>query len=304
MTETAAAAETKEFSPFKTRPSFAQRIWGRTSLAPWYASTGTDQPVGEAWLTGPDCVAETGEQQGQKLSEITGDFPLLVKILFPDDKLSVQVHPDDIEAQALGLPRGKTECWYVLAAEPGAKVACGLKSGVDKGEVESSVADGTLEDKLDFLPVSPGDMVYVDAGTVHAIGPGMTLLEVQQTSDVTYRIFDYGRKRDLHLAEALAVIKLTTDAGKVKPHARDGYTRLIETQFFEVDRFELPAGTAVELAVDGIGCIVGIRGAGAVNEVRFAVGEAVVVPDGSVALTTQEGCTFLRCVVPAKDEDR
>ena len=307
MTETAAPDPQdalKDFSPFKTRPSFAERVWGRKSLAPWYAAADTDQPVGEAWLTGPDCVAETGEFAGKKLSEIIGDFPLLVKVLFPDDKLSVQVHPDDVEAQALGLPRGKTECWYVLAAEPGAKVACGLKSGVDKGEIESSVADGTLEEKLEFLPVSPGDMVYVDAGTVHAIGPGMTLLEVQQTCDVTYRIFDYGRKRDLHLAEALAVIKLTTDAGKVKPHARNGYTRLIETPFFEVDRFELPAGMAEELPFDGLGCLVCIRGAGAVNEVRFAVGEAVVVPDGSVTLTTQAGCTFLRCVVPAKDEDR
>ena len=206
-----------EFLPFRLEPKFAERIWGRQSLKPWYELTGTDKLVGEAWLTGPDCVVATGELQGKKLSDALDDFPLLVKMLFPAEKLSVQVHPDDEQAQAQGHERGKTECWYVLEAEPGATVACGLKHGVSVDHVQDAVKDGTMEDLMEWLPVSPGDMVFVDAGTVHAIGPGVTLLEVQQTSDVTYRLYDYGRPRELHLKQGLEVVKTKTAAGKVKP---------------------------------------------------------------------------------------
>ena len=153
------------------------------------------------------------------------EFPLLVKILFPNDKLSVQVHPDDLQAQAIGQPRGKTECWYVLEAEPGAAVALGLKDGVTLDAVRSAIDDGSLEGLLTMVPVSVGDMVFVDAGTVHAIGPGVVLLETQQTSDTTYRMFDYGRPRPLHVEQGLGVTKLTTRAGKVAPQQRGGYIR-------------------------------------------------------------------------------
>ena len=198
-------------------------------------------------------------------------------MLFPNEKLSVQVHPDDVEAQKAGLSRGKTECWYVLEAEPGAKVACGLKPGVSVDDVRAAIGNGTLEDSLEWLPVAVGDMVFVDAGTVHAIGPGVVLLEVQQTCDVTYRLFDYGRPRALHLDDGLAVIKLKTKAGKVKPEDWDTFTRLIETEYFVVDRFVLAAGTTVEMPMDGIGCVAGLRGSAAVNAVEFGAGQAVVV---------------------------
>jgi len=211
-------------SPFLLKPKFAARIWGKLDLKPWYEETGIAEKVGEAWLTGPECVIATGPLAGKTLDEAAksfpgqlgdGEFPLLVKMLFPSDKLSVQVHPNDEEAQKIGLPRGKTECWYVLEAEPNATVACGLKSGVTLEDVRAAIIDGTLEDKLEMVPVAVGDMVFVDAGTVHAIGPGVTLLEVQQTCDVTYRLFDYGRPRELHLDEGLAVVKLKTAAGKI-----------------------------------------------------------------------------------------
>src|SRR6202046_3113939 len=241
--------------PFRCKPWFSERVWGKKDLKPWFADTGTTELVGEAWLTGPQCVVETGLFEGETLTEVGeelgGEFPLLVKILFPKEKLSVQVHPDDAQAKALGETRGKTECWYVLEAEPGATVALGLKPGVGAKEVAASVDSGTMESLMQHVPVSVGDMLFVDAGTVHAIGPGVVLLETQQTSDVTYRLYDYGRPRELHLEKGLQVMKAKTAAGEVPPRAMDGFTRLIEQQYFVVDRFEL--GKAKETVVSFAG---------------------------------------------------
>ena len=299
--------------PFRLKPKFVERVWGRTELKPWYDETGVSGKVGEAWLTGAECVIETGPETGRTLADLSqqcvgtldgvtggGEFPLLVKMLFPSEKLSVQVHPDDEAATKLGLPRGKTECWYVLEAEPGATVACGLKSGVSVEDVRAAAGDGTLETLLQAVPVKVGDMVFVDAGTVHAIGPGLVLLEVQQTSDTTYRLFDYGRGRDLHLEEGLGVVKTKTKAGVVESVDTERYTRLIDEKYFVVDRFEVPAGRTFEMEMDGVGCVVGTSGSAAVNEVRFGVGQAVVVPAGSVTMSSAAGGTFVRCWERAK----
>jgi mannose-6-phosphate isomerase len=296
-------------APFRLKPWFSERVWGKRDLQPWYAETGTTEKVGEAWLTGPQCVVETGALAGRTLAsvaaEMGGEFPLLVKLLFPAEKLSVQVHPDDAQAQALGETRGKTECWYVLEAEPGAAVALGLKPGVDAAAVKAAVADGAngnMEELMEWVTVSVGDMLFVDAGTVHAIGPGVVLLETQQTSDVTYRLYDYGRPRELHLEKGLQVMKAKTAAGKVPPRAMDGFTRLIEQQYFVVDRFEVPAGE-VKVAFDGPGCLVGLSGNGVVrfggDELELKRGQAVVVPVGSGLLTVRgDGLRFMRCVAP------
>ncbi|MDP9039760.1 MAG: class I mannose-6-phosphate isomerase, partial [Acidobacteriota bacterium] len=267
-------------APFRLAPWFSERVWGRLDLRPWYEATGTRERVGEAWLTGPHCVAETGVCAGETLGEIAArrgeellgagvsgggearEFPLLVKMLFPEEKLSVQVHPDDAEAQAMGQPRGKTECWYVLEAEPGAAVALGLKGGATAERVRAAVGDGTLEELLEWLPVSVGDMVFVDAGTVHAIGPGVVLLETQQTSDTTFRLYDYGRPRELHLEDGLRVMKQRTGAGKVAPRAMDGFVRLIEQRYFCVDRYEVEAGGRAVVPTEQAGCVVVLGGAG------------------------------------------
>ena len=295
--------------PFKLKPTFAERVWGKLDLAPWFAETGTTNKVGEAWLTGKDCVITGGEQDGRTLGDLAaqctgtlgdGEFPLLVKLLFPDDKLSVQVHPDDAQAQKLGLPRGKTECWYVLDAEPGATVACGVHAGVSVDDVRAAITAGTLESLLEMIPVKVGDMVFVDAGTIHAIGPGVTLLEVQQTSDTTYRLYDYGRPRELHLEDGLAVVKAKTKAGLAESVEEEQFTRLIENEFFIVDRFDVAPHTVFEMAMDGVGCVVGIKGSGAIDSVRFAVGEAVVVPVGSFTASSSAGGSFVRCMVPEK----
>jgi mannose-6-phosphate isomerase len=295
-------------APFSLKPWFSERVWGKSDLRPWYDETGTNELVGEAWLTGPQCLVETGPFRGQTLAsvgeKIGGEFPLLVKILFPADKLSVQVHPDDAQAKAMGETRGKTECWYVLEADPGATVALGLKPGVGAKEVAASVESGTMETLLEHVPVSVGDMLFVDAGTVHAIGPGVVLLETQQTSDVTYRLYDYGRPRELHLEKGLQVIKTKTQAGKVAPRKMDGFTRLIEQKYFVVDRFELGATKEETVSLDGAGCLVGLTGRGVVRtpdgELELIPGKAVVVPIGdlSVVVETNSGVSFARCVAP------
>jgi mannose-6-phosphate isomerase len=295
-------------APFSLKPWFSERVWGKSDLKPWYDETGTNELVGEAWLTGPQCLVETGPFRGQTLASVGetmgGEFPLLVKILFPADKLSVQVHPDDGQAKAMGETRGKTECWYVLEAEAGATVALGLKSGVGAKEVAASVESGTMEMLLEHVPVSVGDMLFVDAGTVHAIGPGVVLLETQQTSDVTYRLYDYGRPRELHLEKGLQVIKPKTDAGKVAPRVMDGFTRLIEQRYFVVDRFELGATSEETVSLDGAGCLVGLTGRGVVKtldgELELIPGKAVVVPmgDGGLVVGTNSSVTFARCVAP------
>jgi mannose-6-phosphate isomerase len=304
-------------TPFRLHPSFAQRTWGRRNLSPWYpqstveSMSGTAEPIGEAWLTGPDCVVEDGAFAGRKLAEVAqqepeallgkgaGDreFPLLIKLLFPDAKLSVQVHPNDEEAQALGLGRGKTECWYVLDAEPGATVACGLKSGVAVEQMRSAIADGSMEDLLEMIPVVKGDMVFVDAGTVHAIGPGVTLLEIQQTSDTTYRLYDYGRPRELHVEQGLAVSKADTRAGKVAPAeiavgaGNVPGIRLIAEQYFTVDSFQLQAnGTIVLDDVVGIPhCITALYGEAEIiagdTPIKLPAGSSAVIPASASAVT-------------------
>jgi mannose-6-phosphate isomerase len=308
-----------QLPPFRLTPVFSERVWGRSSLSPWYTETGTDQPVGEAWLTGPACLIETGPLTGRTLASAVAEypgqilnpaaapeFPLLIKLLFPADKLSVQVHPDDAQAQALGQPRGKTECWYVLEADPGATVALGLKPGVSMEQLAASARDNSMESLLEHVPVSVGDMVYVDAGTVHAIGPGVVLLETQQTSDITYRLFDYGRPRELHLDQGLAVVRPHTAAGKIAPQALDGFTRLIAQRYFTVDRFDLAAGssTPIPAAAQVARCLIPLSGSGRITtgegEIELVVGKAVVVPANATHPTAvaETALTLIHCFEP------
>jgi mannose-6-phosphate isomerase len=300
---------TTKIAPFRLKPWFSERVWGKADLRPWYSDTGTSELVGEAWLTGPQCVVETGVFAGRTLAsiepELGGEFPLLVKLLFPNEKLSVQVHPDDAQARAMGETRGKTECWYVLEAEPGAYVSLGLKKGVAVADVAASVIEGTMESLIERVPVVKGDMLFVDAGTVHAIGPGVVLLETQQTSDVTYRLYDYGRPRELHLERGLQVIRAKTAAGKVAPRQMEGFTRLIDQKYFVVDRFDVGKASEANVSFDTPGCLVGLAGSAAVitadGDVELNPGHAVVVTegDGSVIVESGSGVSFVRCLAPA-----
>lgn len=172
----------------KLIPRVVEKPWGRTDLPSSFGGLNSS-PIGEIWFEHPDAQ----------------DLPLLIKYIFTNEKLSVQVHPNDAQARARGLPRGKNECWYILEADPGASLGLGLRSSISPGELRSAAVDGSIEGLMDWRPVRDGDFYYVPAGTVHAIGAGITLLEVQQNSDVTYRLYDYGRPRELHLEDGIAV---------------------------------------------------------------------------------------------------
>jgi mannose-6-phosphate isomerase len=251
----------KLVGPLILTPIQTERIWGVTSLEPWFEVSGLEKPIGEAWLTSAECPIAAGSLRGETLGEAAralpdllatsaaGGFPLLIKVLFPREKLSVQVHPNDAQAGAAGMPngQGKTECWYVLSAEPGATVAVGFKESLTLDQVREAITGGTLEDKLEAVPVKAGDMIFVEAGTVHAIGPGVVILETQQYSDVTYRMFDYGRPRELHLEQGLAVTRVTTGATPVASVEVEGHTELVRSEYFVVDRFDISAKQSVAL---------------------------------------------------------
>jgi mannose-6-phosphate isomerase len=301
----------ENLAPFRLKPWFSPRPWGRRSLEPWYSASQveTSEAVGEAWLTGPESLIETGPLSGQTLAAVAAthtaqlfgadkqavEFPLLVKLLFPADKLSVQVHPDDAHARAMGQPRGKTECWYVLSADHGAQIALGLRPGAAADSVRAAIAAGTLEDLMQWVPVTAGDMFFVDAGTVHAIGPGMVLLETQQTCDITFRMYDYGRPRELHVDQALRVMKTHTAAGKVAPQklrttAGQEFTRLIQQQYFTVDRYDLAAGAQLSIPADHPGCLVALTGAATIasdsqGAIDALAGHAIVIPVSTHALS-------------------
>ena len=290
----------KRIGPIPLRPIFSERIWGVEMLPEWYPQPAAGKPVGEAWLTAESCVANDGPHEGTSLAELTrqnpeafggtaaGEFPLLVKTLFPREKLSVQVHPNDAQAEALGLGLGKTECWYVLSAEAGAELALGFREEISLEQIRSAIADGTLEQKLRYLPVKTGDMVFVEAGTVHSIGPGMVILETQEYSDITYRLYDFGRPRELHVDAGLAVTRTSTHAGLVTPVDMGEFERLITSNYFVVDRFSL-AEKDVPL---------GLRGQ---MQMLFAMSEEVLVVSeaggarltpGSVVVLPAEGVEY------------
>ena len=172
--------------------------WGVSDLQPWSNIDGSGDAVGELWFQRPDQDAPVSA--------------LLLKLLFTSEPLSIQVHPDDAFARSIGLPNGKTEAWYILSASPAAQVAVGLKRHLSPEELRASIKDGSIADLVQWRPVVKGDVLFVPAGTIHAIGAGIVLAEIQQRSDTTFRLFDYGRQRELHEDKAVAV----SDAGPVR----------------------------------------------------------------------------------------
>ena len=317
--------------PFAMQPAFDPRPWGTLDLSPIYPNHKFEEKIGDAWLTGDDCKVANGPLKGKSLAELSsqfgrelvGDaapdpvrFPLLLKFLFPHEKLSVQVHPDDEAARRMGQPWGKTECWYVAHARPGAQIGLGLKPGVTREQFEIAIREKRAEELLNWINVYSGEMIYVAGGTVHTLGPGAIVVETQQQSDTTYRLYDYGRPRELHLKDGLAAIKREVKSGKVvrpAPSALNGSTNrrapLISAPYFMVDMFELKqphtfrikdeAGkhsAQILVAVEGCG-IVESQGA---EPVTLARGDAVVVPAavGEFCVRPQWSVEFLRASVP------
>jgi mannose-6-phosphate isomerase len=322
-----------ELYPLLMQPAFDPRPWGGLDLAPIYPNHRFEEKIGEAWLTGDACRVANGPLRGLSLAELSsrykrelvGDtardpsrFPLLVKFLFPHEKLSVQVHPDDEAAQLVGQPWGKTECWYVAHAKPGAQIALGLRQGATRAQLEQAIHAKRAEELLNWINIYPGEMIYVAAGTVHTLGAGSVLVETQQQSDTTYRLYDYGRPRELHLKEGLAAVKEKAASGKVirpAPTAINGagsrQAPLIAAPFFMVDMFELKAPHdfrtqdttgkhSVQILVAIEGC--GIVEASGADPVTLAKGDAVVLPAsiGGFRVRPQWAVEFLKAAVPGK----
>ncbi len=313
-------------------PLFDPRPWGTLDLSPIYPNQKFAEKIGESWLTGDDCRVANGPLSGRSLSELSQKFgpelvgeaardpkrfPLLVKFLFPHEKLSVQVHPDDASAQQAGQPWGKTECWYVADAKPGAQVALGLRPGVTCEQLEQAIRGNRAEGLLNWIDIRRGDLIYVAGGTVHTLGPGSVLVETQQQSDTTYRLYDYGRPRELHLKEGLAAVKEVVGSGKVaRPAveaARNGFQReeLVAAPYFVVEKFSLKAvkgfSTADESGVRSVQILVGLEGCGVVEAhgaepVAFGKGDAVVVPAAAwnFEVRPQWDVEFILAHVPGK----
>src|SRR6201987_2546355 len=277
--------------PFRIVPVFDPRPWGTTDLSPIYPDHKFDEKIGEAWLTGDHCKVANGPLAGRTLAELSAErkrelvgeaardpqrFPLLLKFLFPHEKLSVQVHPDDAQAQRTGQPWGKTECWYVAAAKPGAQVAMGLKPGVTRAQFERAIEEKRAEDLLRWIQIYPGEMIYVAGGTVHTLGPGPILFETQQQSDCPYRLYDYGRPRELHLKEGLAAVKEKVASGKVVRPApsqigrtKNTVSPMIRAPYFVVDQYELKESqtfrTTDEAGGNSVQILVAVEGCGIVE---------------------------------------
>ena len=316
-----------ELYPLLMTPAFDPRPWGTLDLSPIYTNHRFEEKIGEAWLTGDAYKVENGPLRGKSLAELSKQFgrelvgeaardpkrfPLLLKFLFPHEKLSVQVHPDDEAARRVGEPWGKTECWYVAHAKPGAQIALGLKTGVTREQFERAIQENRAEDLLNWINVFPGEMIYVAGGTVHTLGPNSIIVETQQQSDTTYRLYDYGRPRELHLKEGLAAVKENVKSGKVvrpAPTQVNGNRTapLIAAPYFSVEMFEFKEPYRFEAESDksSVQILVAVEGCGAVEAdgaepVTLAKGDAVVIPAsiGEFRVRPQWAVEFLKAKVP------
>jgi mannose-6-phosphate isomerase len=238
------------------------KVWGRRDLLPPFGDVPEDEePVGEIWFEDPHA----------------GDLDLLVKYLFTSERLSIQVHPDDAAARAAGQQRGKDEAWLILEADPGATIGLGLREPVSPEALRAAALDGSIEDLIDWRPVRAGEMIYSPAGTIHAIGPGLKLIEVQQNVDLTYRLYDYGRPRELHLEQAIAV----AEAGP--------YTAPAE-RAFELDRWT--GSAAGTLRSNGPVWLIPVAGDARIDGEPLAPGSVWMAAEGA-ELTLEEKADLL-----------
>jgi mannose-6-phosphate isomerase len=320
--------------PFRIEPKFVERIWGMRSLAPVFPEkTNLPEAVGEAWLTGVDCKIASGPYAGKSLGEAWREmppewrgtrftdpdyFPILVKFLFPNDKLSIQVHPDDAYAslrERTAGGRGKTEMWHVVSADAGADVLIGLMPRVDREKFVKAIETESLEEILVHWRAQPGDTFFVPAGTPHTIGPGMTLCEIQEYSDLTYRVYDYGRvdahgrPRELHIQKALEVIDFGRPVlGKVSrlalpPHGSQK-ALLAACRHFAAERWKIMTRVEASSNDEHFDLYVILTGSGEFawngGPARYQCGECWLIPAslGSLPINPKEPTKLLRSYVP------
>jgi len=317
--------------PLKFKPIFMERIWGGTALKERF---GFDIPegkkIGELWTVSDNrtavSVIDGGEFDGKKISDVTLEFaeslygkgkkyerfPLLIKIVDAQDKLSVQVHPDDEYARKYeNGDLGKTEMWYIIDAKPGAKLVCGLKEGITREEFIKLLEEERLEECLKEVEVKAGDVVYIPAGMVHAIGEGILICEIQQNSDLTYRVYDYnrvdekGKKRELHVDKALDVIDFELKSDKIVPMFEEikggRIARAVESPYFNVEIIELDEKMEFE-TYDRFETLTSVEG---ILEVEWEegtkvvkAGETIVIPASVDKYKVKGKAKFLKAYVP------
>ena len=245
--------------------------WGVSDLQPWSSIDATGDLVGELWFERADKDAAVPA--------------LLLKLLFTSAPLSVQVHPDDTYARAMGLPNGKSEAWYIVSAEPDAKIGVGLKQRATPQELRASIRSGSIVELMHWRPVAKGDVIFIPAGTIHALGAGIVLAEIQQQSDATFRLFDYGRERELHEDDGVAVanawpLRPANNSTRITPER----TVLVASRYFVFERLELPEGSSWALLAERETWILVLDGHAAIGLAAVSVGEAVFVSGGRASI--------------------
>jgi len=245
--------------------------WGVVDPRPWNRQAGNGDTIGELWYQRSDTAATAPS--------------LLLKLLFTSQPLSIQVHPGDIYAQSIGLPNGKTEAWYVLSAAPEAKVALGLKQQLTAQQLRQAVDDGSISNLVAWRAARPGDTIFVPAGTIHAIGAGLVIAEIQQRSDATFRLFDHGRGRELHIESAIAV----ADAGPVEFPAKparlsEARTLLVSNSHFTFEKIDLAPNATWRLEAKHETWLLVINGSARVGSFDLTTGDAVFAQSDRVAM--------------------
>ncbi|HEY7208915.1 MAG TPA: type I phosphomannose isomerase catalytic subunit [Bryobacteraceae bacterium] len=283
--------------PFRLLPIFRERVWGRRDLAPYFREPVSKERIGEAWFTFQENSTSLGPSLGgliQQNPEMLGEArdpahpgicPLLVKLLFTSERLSVQVHPDDEYARRHHKSLGKTEAWYVVDAEPPAEIAVGFREWISPARLREAAQTGEIEELLDWRRVRRGDVIYTPAGTVHAIGAGLTICEIQQHSDITYRLYDYGRPRELHLDHGVKVAHLGPHEEAMQAVTlAPGREQLAESPYFRLERLRLATGLGVPGGLPVYAILLCLAGRGAIGGDAFEPGQCWLIPAGGAAV--------------------
>jgi mannose-6-phosphate isomerase len=270
--------------PHRLSARFLEKIWGTTDLAPWFPVN--EKKIGEVWFEDPE-----------------DPLPILLKFIFTSEKLSVQVHPDDAYARAKDNLPGKTEMWHVLRAEPGACLAVGFRQTISRERLRESALTGEIEQLLEWIPVRPGDTLFIPTGTVHAIGAGITLCEIQQMSDTTYRLYDYGRPRELHLDRSVDVSNLGPwERSSAPVLLEDGWQRLVTCSYFATDSILLHHAVDYHPQPGRFEVLIVLSGEGRLAGEPYRQGEMWNIPAGAAAFCLEPAAEteLLRTYVPAK----
>jgi mannose-6-phosphate isomerase len=262
-------------------PEPFEKVWGSMALEPWHRDPGSEKLIGEVWYQG------------------LADSPLLIKLVFTSQKLSVQVHPDDAYAQAHHGSRGKTEMWHVLRADPGARIAAGFRTEISEKELRESAESGEIMNLLDWYEARAGDTFFIPAGTVHAIGEGLVLCEIQQHCDITYRLYDYGRPRELHLEHAVKVSR----RGPLPARSQAQGSTLAACPYFTTDKIRL-AGSLRQTPVPGASEFwIVLEGSAEIAGEQWRAGEVGYVPPGHADFELSGHAVLLRTYAPNSAAD-